>query len=59
MIEHIILDEPHVMVQKKLNQWRHQYALCIVVVRQSTSNHDHTYAYLTRDEFPPAEGWQS
>ena len=55
MIEHIILDEPHEMVQKKFNQWRHQYALCIMVVRQSTSNPDYTYAYVTRNESPPTK----
>ena len=53
MLEHIILDEPHEMVQKKLNQWRHQYGLCIVLVRQSTSNTGYTYIYLTRNELPP------
>lgn len=53
MMEHIILDEPHDLVQKKLNQWRHQYALCIMLVRQSLSNPDYTYVYLTRNELPP------
>ena len=55
MIEHIILDEPHEMVQNKFNQWRQQYALCIVLIRQSTNNPDYTYAYVTRNELPPTK----
>lgn len=55
MIEYIIIDEPHADVQKKLNQWRHKYAIAIMYMHQSSSNHNHTYVALTRNEFSTCE----
>lgn len=48
MIEYIILDEPHVTVQKKLNQWRHDYMLQIYVMMQSGTSSSNTYVAIGR-----------
>ena len=50
MIEYIILDDIHSEIQKKLNQWRHDYMLHIYVIKQSETNHNKTYVALGRQK---------
>ena len=57
MIEYLILDDIHSEIQKKLNQWRHNYMIQIYAIRQSESGPHKTYVALGRmrnqEQIPP------
>jgi len=48
VIEYLILNDVHTEVQKKLNQWRHDYEVQVYVIGQSTSSAEKTYAVIGR-----------
>lgn len=52
MIELLILHDVHSEVQKKLNQWRHDYIIVIQTIGQSTSSAEKTYAVIERSKKP-------
>lgn len=47
-MEYIILEDVHSEVQKKLNQWKHNYDIEILHIRPSETRSQHTYVALIR-----------